>query len=212
MHMYEQMLNRAKRASTVQRLTAKIRTLAFSINKARNKTLLENLQIDSEDFIDLECSEGSDDFSDDFSDQMDKIDDDMVQPAQWHSMPYSRSVSPVMTAEDFNLFRLRDWLCWLLYWFYCLFMCFFVCVREMFSPLFPAGSPLLEALSCLVAAVLFISMLLGVALFLLQFAVFLLHLLQFVFIRGLLLVAISMCCLVLLLGAEHAAKMTVEKL
>ena len=103
---------------------------AFAINKARNKTLLDN----------LECSEGSDD---------------------WHSMPYSRSGSPVMTAENCNCFRLRDWLCWLLYWFYCLFMCFFVCLRDMFSPLFPAGSPLLEALSCLVAAaVLFICMLL----------------------------------------------------
>ena len=114
MHMYEQMLNRAKRASTVQRLTAKIRTLAFAINKARNKTLLENLQCS--DFIDLESSEGSDDFSDDFSDQMDKIDDDMVQPAQWHSMPYSRSGSPVITEdteENCNCSHLRYyfWFC-----------------------------------------------------------------------------------------------------
>lgn len=69
--------------------------------------------------------------------------------------------------------------------------CFLLCCQ-----LVPLFCILLQDLSDLVAAVLFISMLLGVALFLLQFAVFLL---QFV-LSGLLLVAISMCCSVLLLG------------
>eukprot|EP00435_Cladocopium_sp_Y103_P052969 s101_g16.t2 len=116
MRSYEQMLKKNKRASTVLRFTAKIRTLAFSVNKARNKTLLEEVQ--DKELIDLECF-GSEDYSEDFMDEM----DEMVQPAQWRSMPYSRSASPVMTQEDCNC------VCCLSKCFGCLHECFVCCPR-----------------------------------------------------------------------------------